>query len=181
MNIFNPIKGFTLAELLIALAILGVIATFAIPKILQAQADQHKKAVIKEIYSALSDGFYQGYSSGEMTETNVETYMTARLNYIRRCAQSETEGCWAGSSFSDSDFVGYLFSNGVAVVGFDNGLSGSYEEWVYLDWDGPANGNNAMGDDQISLRFAFRNHASQRPGTLTSGVSSSTLFQSIFQ
>lgn len=35
--------GFTLAELLIALGILGVIATFTIPKILSAQQDSKTK------------------------------------------------------------------------------------------------------------------------------------------
>lgn len=41
-------SGFTLAELLIALTILGVIATFTIPKILTAQQASTYNAIAKE-------------------------------------------------------------------------------------------------------------------------------------
>ena len=40
--------GFTLVELLIALAILGTIATFTIPKVLQTQQDGKFKSIGKE-------------------------------------------------------------------------------------------------------------------------------------
>ncbi|MBL8031855.1 MAG: prepilin-type N-terminal cleavage/methylation domain-containing protein [Candidatus Doudnabacteria bacterium] len=42
------VKGFTLAELLIALVILGVIATFTIPKVLYANQNTKYNAIAKE-------------------------------------------------------------------------------------------------------------------------------------
>lgn len=49
-------RGFTLAELLIALAILGVIAAFSIPKVLSAQQNQTYNAIAKEAAAT-----YQNY------------------------------------------------------------------------------------------------------------------------
>ena len=54
--------GFTLAELLIALAILGVIATFTIPKILASQQNTQAVAVTREDIATLGAVFVT-YSS----------------------------------------------------------------------------------------------------------------------
>lgn len=54
--------GFTLAELLISLAILGVIATFTIPKIIKAQQDAKFNAIAKEAATMVT-GAYQQYQS----------------------------------------------------------------------------------------------------------------------
>lgn len=49
--------GFTLAEVLIALALLGVIAAFTIPKILQSQNDSRRLAVAKETMAMISEAY----------------------------------------------------------------------------------------------------------------------------
>ena len=61
--------GFTLAELLVAIGILGVIATFTIPKVLQAQQVDHRKNVFKETYAALYDVGSRGKMLGLFTQT----------------------------------------------------------------------------------------------------------------
>ena len=47
-------RGFTLAELLIALGILGVIATFTIPKVLQTNQNAQWQATGKEAIAMIS-------------------------------------------------------------------------------------------------------------------------------
>lgn len=59
-NLRKPIPAFTLAELLIALAILGVIATFTIPKILATQQTQQYNAIAKDDIHMIV-GAYQQY------------------------------------------------------------------------------------------------------------------------
>jgi prepilin-type N-terminal cleavage/methylation domain-containing protein len=76
--------GFTLAELLIALAILGVIATFTIPKILTATGTAQIKAVAKETASSISAA-YRNYSADRpvLATTGLATAgILSEVNYV---------------------------------------------------------------------------------------------------
>lgn len=75
--------GFTLAELLIALAVLGVIATFTIPKVLFAQADAKNKAIAKEA-AAMVSGAYQAYQMEQAPGTSTRfSNLTQYMNYVK--------------------------------------------------------------------------------------------------
>ena len=76
-------SGFTLAELVIALAILGVIATFTIPKVLQSQQSGRDVAIAKE-FAAMFSGAFEAYKS-ENTVTSATTvaHLTPYMNYVR--------------------------------------------------------------------------------------------------
>jgi prepilin-type N-terminal cleavage/methylation domain-containing protein len=86
VNTKSVAKGFTLAELLIALAILGVIATFTIPKILNATGSGQAKAVAKEVASMVS-----GAAASMQMTTAISSATTARaftpfMNYVSTSA-----------------------------------------------------------------------------------------------
>ncbi len=72
-------NGATLAELLIALALLGVIATFTIPKILNSQAPQRKMAIFKESIAAIHNILVSGTKQGELNQANNGTYLIDHL------------------------------------------------------------------------------------------------------
>lgn len=75
-------KGFTLAELLIALTILGVIAVFTIPKILSAQQNQKDNAQAKEAIATVSAA-YQQYKIANQVDANFSiSSLTPYLNYV---------------------------------------------------------------------------------------------------
>ena len=75
--------GFTLAELLIALAILGVIATFAIPKVLNAQQDGRKNAVAKEAAAAVSEAYQAFQLENTVMSSTGMPDLTPYLNYVK--------------------------------------------------------------------------------------------------
>lgn len=76
-------KGFTLAELLIALAILGVIATFTIPKILNNATSGQNTAIAKEAASTIS-GAFSGYMLDNTIDANTNTSaIIGLINYVR--------------------------------------------------------------------------------------------------
>src|SRR5690349_7432884 len=84
-------SGFTLAELLISLAILGVIATFTIPKILQAQQNQQYNAVAKEAAGTITQA-YQAYklAGGDSATMNAEAISTY-FNYTKLDTASQID------------------------------------------------------------------------------------------
>ena len=82
MKLSTHSSGFTLAELLICMAILGVIATFTIPKIVQAQQNQTYTAEAKDAMAAVA-GAYQVYRLQNAASTNT-TFgdVTPYMNYV---------------------------------------------------------------------------------------------------
>ncbi len=78
----NRWTGFTLAELLIALAILGVIATFTIPKIVSAQRDQSYNAKAKEAMAAVSATISKMRANGTLSASTQPADVFAQMNYV---------------------------------------------------------------------------------------------------
>lgn len=142
---FRPnlkISGFTLAELLIALAILGVIATFTIPKVLQSQKSDKLNAMTKEAASTVASAFQSLKAKGNMDGSTSSVHLEPYLNYVRKDTTSTgafnyvgggTEDCHA----SDPCFVlhngGYLQLWNVDFMGSTN-LNGTL---FTFDPDGP--------------------------------------------
>jgi prepilin-type N-terminal cleavage/methylation domain-containing protein len=72
--------GFTLAEVLIALALLGVIAAFAIPKVLQSTRNVQDLAIAKEAIASVSQA-YQLYKKDKTLTANTRSAdLTAYIN-----------------------------------------------------------------------------------------------------
>lgn len=74
--------GFTLAELLIALAILGEIATFTIPKILMAQQSGKYNAIAKETIAMIANARQQAQLAGTLSTSTSMGDLTQYMNYV---------------------------------------------------------------------------------------------------
>ena len=72
-------KGFTLSELLVSLAILGLISAFAIPKVLSAVGDGATKAIIKEAFSTISEAYQSVKLDNNGAFTNLTIVQAGKL------------------------------------------------------------------------------------------------------
>lgn len=84
-------RGFTLAELLIALAILGVIATFTIPKILSSQQDSKKTATTKEAAAAVAQAWQMYRQDNAPVDTDLRV-LEPYLNYVVKYTDGSSQG-----------------------------------------------------------------------------------------
>lgn len=156
--------GFTLAELLISLAILGVIATFSIPKILIAQQNAQNNARAKDVAGMLSGAFNQIKLNGQVTTNTRGIDLTPYLNYLSYDTTSgrqidNTPGFsttyTCSSTYPCADLPGggvLLFLNNCSLGGLSNL---NYLEFLY-DPDGTVNGDyvvNAWSWQGKSVQF----------------------------
>ena len=187
-------KGFTLAELLIALTILGVIATFTIPKILHSQDNAQRAAVFKETIAAYSQIVYTGVISGDIVQGNCPScgsneypfndYVETKINYIEQCSQAIPDGCWVNAACIEGTSPGHRLASGATTCGVTSRSTNTHDNF-WVDWNGPDEGSNTEGDDQIRLRACWTDGCpdSQKPGTVIShpSATSQALFVEIFR
>jgi prepilin-type N-terminal cleavage/methylation domain-containing protein len=172
------ISGFTLAELLIALAILGVIATFTIPKILSAQQNSSNNAIAKEALSAVSAAFQQySIQNGLSSSTSVNA-ITQYLNYVAVDSTTTVDDSTNSSSTFACSAVGLnrcLKLHNGAILVYHNGESFSGTGatngiWFLLDPDGMASSNKGL------VFFVLYNGRVSSEATMSSITSSVTTY-----
>lgn len=155
-------RAFTLAELLIALVILGVIATFTIPKVLTTQQNSQRTAVFREVIASLYQVAEAGVLEGVFTPTSQDSdqgpYFLDKLNFVKLCStDSLAQGCWDAAQ-GDIDYddaeMGGVMHNGAAIVGLGNSGGNIGRESVTIDWNG-IDGPNLFGDDQMRIDICF--------------------------
>ena len=190
--------GFSLPELLLVLLILGNIAAFSIPKILESQSSSRKEAVIKETIAALNEVTYTAMLTNDpgLAPATFYDYYSTKMNTVRLCPNNiSTEGCWAHAFGSPDAFAsqGFVLHNGAVLASFNNccDLGGDQEgNSITMDWNG-AEGPNIFGDDQLDLVLSWGSETitdwsphEYRPGTVNpvrSQATSVALYNSVFQ
>jgi prepilin-type N-terminal cleavage/methylation domain-containing protein len=152
MNFFKlkriTLSAFTMSELLIALAILGLIATFTVPKVLHSIDEANYRTALKEAESLIQSVANQAYTQGYTG--NRFDYYRENVNTVKTCTNGVVEGCMVGggSEFTERAFV--LPSN-ISIGSFSNNPSNrtfdgfNTESW-YIDLNGTT-APNVLGRD----------------------------------
>ncbi len=180
-------RGFTLAELQVAMLILAIILTYTIPKVLASQQVSYRKTIFKELYGIFSGVFYEGHlrNQNSISSDSWGTYMQGKVNAIKVCDDANADGCWthAAPATGEGELSkpGFVMHTGATVAG----LGG---DTFLVDWNGDKS-PNLEGDDQIVFWVCYQASGSC-DGTLRAGKigvdaanypSSNTLYLEIFQ
>ena len=168
-GIFRNLKkafAFTLAETLIVMGIIGVVAALTIPNLNSSTADKEKVAKIKKIYSNLNDALGRAQAVYGPAEEwaqldSTEDAQTARfgdrltefMKVSKNCKMEVNKGCF--SSAKAKPLMGS--SNGVDSLDKNNNYykfitaDGTSMYFAYgggiVDIDGPIKGPNQFGKD----------------------------------
>lgn len=161
----NKRFGFTLAEVLITLGIIGVVASITIPTLMNNIQDAQFKTAYKKAYSVASQAWLNAYSNGTLTPTPAWSDPANNNNFIafknemkvsKDCGTSTSE-CWDMSgemnwngTAPNTDSLAFIDNSGMAWVKlYDYGVPETL-----LDTNGNK-GPNQYGKDRFPLAFCY--------------------------
>ena len=175
---FRKALAFTLAETLIVMGIIGVVAALTIPNLNSSTADKEKVAKLSKIYSNLQDAYgratavygpveewFQGDTSASAQTTRFAERMKDFLKVSKNCGTNQVSNstCFVGDNSSgsaiDANAYAMILADGasIAVSAISPNCLSSYtadnsDNWcayILVDLDGSQKGQNKGGRDQF--------------------------------
>ncbi|MBR1942164.1 type II secretion system protein [bacterium] len=156
--------AFTLAETLIVMGIIGVVAALTLPNLNNSTGEKEKVAKVKKIYQNLNDAFgraqaiYGPYDTWGLSGNGWDSFEKASERIIefmkisKSCGRNYNGGCKTSGfphEFDGSEASGgddgctYILADGssIEIFGF------SSNPYIFVDIDGPNKGPYAHGKD----------------------------------
>jgi prepilin-type N-terminal cleavage/methylation domain-containing protein len=158
MTSLKHLAAFTLAELLVVMAVLGVISTFTIPKIMHTIEVARSRPVLKDNVALISQILYEALQNN-VNITVLGNYFISRLNGAKMCTSDAlTQGCISGSITGAQPYEehepGVLLNDGSAIVGLNNDLSGTNGFILITRKDA---GNYKLGENALYISICYNN------------------------
>ena len=164
--------AFTLAETLIVIGIIGVVAALTLPNLNSSTGDKEKVVKLKKIYQNLNDAVGRAVAVyGPLDEWNVGISanimgerITEFMKLSKNCGTTSNMGCFAKDKTKklDGNENGSLDSYGEAgpsyrVITADGTslLLNLFSPKVFVDIDGPNKGANTWGKDIFGFDINF--------------------------
>jgi prepilin-type N-terminal cleavage/methylation domain-containing protein len=150
-------KGFTLAEMVIMLAVISIISSFNIGKLIQSSETKKRKSVFMNAITRVSGVIFEGVQGGtRLTQSNIIDYTMTGVQPAKVCdTNSLAQGCrTAAMPWFKENFPGVVLHTG-ATISFDiNGANPNVLLDAYIDYNGDA-GPNAFGEDVLFINYVF--------------------------
>ena len=159
---FYQKSAFTLAETLIVMGIIGVVAALTLPNLNSSTGDKEKVVKLKKIYQNLSDAYGRAvvvYGPSDEWCTNYTGNCVQRraerlmefLKITKTCGFSANGACFNSSQTNTLNGAKASSENRNVYYGFvtadGTSMSVSPYQGVVIDIDGPIKGSNTWGKD----------------------------------
>ena len=195
-SLLSRLAAFTLAEVLITLGIIGVVAAMTLPSLVQNYRKSVVENKLKSEYSLISNAIRMSEakngssedwatcdedSSFECTKSFFDTYLAPELKTVKICGNDNKEECWT-EPVSLSGKKGYLspsidnrgltaiLSNGTSLYMWAGGQNSEAAHLqIWFDIDGPTKGKGIIGADVFGTITFFKAREEIRAGTFMQG------------
>jgi hypothetical protein len=157
--------------MLVALAILGLIAGFVVPKVINGIENQQKRAILKEVISDLTSLCMTEWLQGSLKpSTSPYQLLKEKFNCTQYADNARSAGLWIGAiDGGDGSRAGCLLPNGAVII-MDTSANGINTFGV--DWNGSKGPNtNYIGVTGDRLLLRFNNQATGTPPWIYAGTS----------
>lgn len=166
--------AFTLAELLIALAVLALIATFTIPKVIENQTHQKHNAIAKESAGFVSEAYQTLQARGAVSAATRMEDLTPFLNYVTLdTAAVVDQNYGSGTRTCGGPYVCLRLHNGAMLYFFNNnsfgGTSALHAIGFAIDPDGAVS-SGTQGPGKATSFWIYYNGKVRTEGTIDPGT-----------
>lgn len=158
-------NGFTLAELLIALVILGVIATFTLPKVLGSNTRQWNAAAKETVL--MIDGAYAAYQMNNMVTASFDAPdLSPYMNYVSVQTSGTIDHVVGFTTITcDSTSPCLRLHNGGTLQVVDANMSGTSSTnatYFHFDPDGKYSGSTTGNGKALQLFLYYNGQITSR-------------------
>ncbi len=165
--------AFTLAETLVVMGIIGVVAALTIPNLNQSTGDREKVAKVKKIYSNLEDAYGRAtavygpldewFNGTKNPKERNKRFLERLIEFMKVSKNCEYDkGCFSSapllgvdaSIYCDNFLEDELLDNDAYMVILADGTSLEFDLGrMYVDIDGPNKGKNQIGVDIFNFHI----------------------------
>ncbi len=195
--------AFTLAEVLITLGVIGVVAAVTLPTLIHNYKKSVVETKVKKTYALIANAVRMSEAKyGEIAEWDrcnvaygyecslqiLEKYIFPELKIDKICDQDNEEECWTPptslsgvkgalpvSSTEMQIRVTSVLNNGTSLYMWAGGQLTVPHIQIWFDIDGPKKGKNMLGADVFGIQSNFIDTTGSRRGPYMVPLSSKTI------